>query len=159
MTARVLSGCAGTVSHRERTLIVSRLLSPYLGVLREGRSRELRAHADDPPGGHRRCAAPPCQCQVSAPDERAHAGGDCGRRVNGGRRDGLLSIRNQAFTYLGSRRPGRARTSTFCIVDECGYGDNREAASKTRSRFWTRLEAVRRALGPGARVGAMSVRL
>lgn len=90
------------------------------------------------PKGHRRCAASPCQCHVSTPDERAHAGGDRGPRVNGGRGDGLLAIRSQAVTYLRSRLPSRTSASTFCAVDECGYGDNPEAASKTWSRIWTR---------------------
>jgi hypothetical protein len=84
------------------------------------------------PKGHRRCAAPPCQCHVSTHDERAHAGGDHGPRVNGGPRDGLLAIRSQAVTYLRSRPPSRARASTFCVVDQCGYGDNRTALRRTR---------------------------
>ena len=45
MTVRVPSGCACTVSRCARTLIVSRLLlvlRPYLGVLREERSRSPR---------------------------------------------------------------------------------------------------------------------
>ena len=78
-----------------------------------------------PPNGHRRGADPPCQCHVSTHDERAHAWGDHGPRVNGGQRDGLLAIRGQAVTYLRSRLPSRTRASTFCVVDQCGYGDNR----------------------------------
>lgn len=84
------------------------------------------------PKGHRRCAPPPCQWHVSTHDGRAHADGDHGPRVNGGPRDGLLAIRGQAVTYLTSRLPSRARASTFCVVDQCGYGDNRTAMRRTR---------------------------
>ncbi len=104
------------------------------------------------PKGHRRRADPPCQCHVSTHDERAHACGDRGPRVNGGPRDGLLAIRGQAVTYLRSRLPSRARASTFCVVDQCGYGDNRTAMRRTR-HGWRRSHDGRPSCWSGSGAG------
>jgi hypothetical protein len=141
MTARVPSGCAGTISHRARTLIVSRLPTCSADLL-ECCARNARGTFGLTQTIPRGATVGARLHRVNAKFRRPTSGlrqvatADPASMADGATVSSPSVIRPSRIS--GPRLRGRARTSTFCIVDECGYGDNREAASKTRRRFWTR---------------------
>jgi len=120
--------CLPPRTHAHR-LAPPHVLRRYLGVLRE----ELRAHADDP----RRATVGARIHRVNVTFRRTTSG--LMRVANpdpasmAGRVTGLLASCGQAVTYCRSRLPSRASASTFCVVDQCGYGDNRNAMRRTRN--------------------------